>query len=113
MELQEMIWMEGLKGGCDRKVTGGKLFRVRLTMDMDGPTPKMADLRLLGDFFMHPEDSVEDLEEAICDAYNSGQDLVTSIHDVLDRKGAIIYGGGPEDISGAVLDAVQDALSKR
>jgi len=65
-----------------------------------------------GDFFMHPEESVEGLEDSISDAYNKGQDLAAGVTRCLDREGAVLYGGGPVDISGAVLDAVNDALTR-
>jgi len=39
-----------------RKVEGGKLVKVRL---------EGGDVRILGDFFVHPEDSIEELERVV------------------------------------------------
>jgi len=99
-------------GSRDRKVVGGKLFRVSLSLSMEGQTARIDDLKLLGDYFMHPEESVEGLESSLMEAFNSGQDLTAAVTRYIDRENASIYGGGPVDIAGAVLDAVNDALSK-
>ncbi|MGC9468913.1 MAG: lipoate protein ligase C-terminal domain-containing protein [Anaerolineae bacterium] len=49
---------------ADHKVTGGKLLRVRLTLEdaANKAPPRIHTLRLTGDFFMHPEDAIEELE---------------------------------------------------
>lgn len=105
--------MVSITGVCDRKVVGGKMFRVRVDMDIEGERPRMIDLRLLGDFFLHPEESLEGLEAAIRDAYNEGAGVPEAISEFLTDQGAVVFGGSPEDISGAVADAVTDAVSGR
>jgi hypothetical protein len=104
--------MDTFMGRSDRKVVGGKLFRVSLSVCVEGQTATVKELRLLGDYFMHPEESVEGLEYSLIAAFNSGQDLAAAITRYLDLESAQIYGGGPVDIAGAVLDAVNDAISK-
>ena len=49
---------------ADYKVPGGKLLRVQLTLDESTP-PRIAWLHLTGDFFMHPEDGIDDLEACL------------------------------------------------
>jgi hypothetical protein len=104
--------VDSLEGGCDRKVVGGKMFRVRVSVEREGQECRMRRLTVLGDFFMHPEEAIEGLEASVCEAYNSGQDLAAAVVRFLDRSGAQLYGGTPVDLTGAVLDAVDDALSK-
>lgn len=57
---------------ADYKVPGGKLLRVQLTLDTLKAPPTIADLRIHGDFFMHPEEAIEELEACLvglpCDA---------------------------------------------
>jgi len=50
---------------ADYKVPGGKLLRVQLTLDTSQAPPTIADLRIHGDFFMHPEEAIEELEACL------------------------------------------------
>ncbi len=43
---------------AEKKVAGGKLIRVRVVVDDD----KIEDIRITGDFFMHPEEKIVELE---------------------------------------------------
>ena len=51
----------------DYKAVGGKLLRVRMTVTEDSP-PVIQTLRITGDFFMHPEEAIEDLEQLLTGA---------------------------------------------
>lgn len=102
--------MDRLEGRCDRKVVGGKMFRIGVVLEREGQVCAMRRLTVLGDFFMHPEEAIEGLEASICEAYNSGQDLAAAVVRFLDTNGAQLYGGTPVDLTGAVLDAVDDAI---
>lgn len=53
---------------ADYKVPGGKLLRVRMTLAGLAGTPVIAGITLTGDFFMHPEAAVEDLEARLTGA---------------------------------------------
>ena len=53
---------------ADYKVPGGKLLRVRLALDESRTPPVIHEIRLTGDFFMHPEDAIEDLEARLTGA---------------------------------------------
>ena len=59
--------MEATTGplSADYKVPGGKLLRVRMTLDETVTPPRIATLSVNGDFFMHPEDAIEDLESRL------------------------------------------------
>lgn len=46
---------------ADYKVAGGKLLRVRL----DAPAGVIAAINITGDFFMHPEEAIEALEQML------------------------------------------------
>ena len=47
---------------ADYKVPGGKLLRVSLALDESYDPPVIEEITLTGDFFMHPEDAIEELE---------------------------------------------------
>jgi hypothetical protein len=51
----------------ERKVRGGKLFRLRVSL-VEG---KAKHVGLTGDFFLEPEGGIEVLEEALLEAYLS------------------------------------------
>ena len=48
----------------DYKAIGGKLLRVRMTVSADD-VPIIQTIRITGDFFMHPEEAIEDLEQLL------------------------------------------------
>jgi len=50
---------------ADYKVPGGKLLRVTLELDEGTHPAKIASISLNGDFFMHPEDAIEELESRL------------------------------------------------
>ena len=103
--------MDILEGRCDRKVVGGKLFRIKVLLELEGQKCSIRRLTILGDFFMHPEEAIEGLEETIRKAFNGGQDLSISVTMYLNANGATLYGGSPIDLSSAVTDAVDDAMT--
>ena len=54
---------------ADYKAIGGKLLRVRMTVvaGADG-VPVIQSITITGDFFMHPEEAIEDLERLLTGA---------------------------------------------
>jgi len=61
---------------ASEKVAGGKL--VRLELELDGPCIRRA--KITGDFFMHPEDALKEIEGAL-----TGIQLSTSEADISER----------------------------
>ena len=47
-------------GKCTLKVPNGKMLKVRVKFEKE----RIESIRITGDFFIHPEDSIEDLETA-------------------------------------------------
>jgi lipoate---protein ligase len=62
--------MKAMRGplSADYKVPGGKLLRVSLTLDESQAPPVIDSITLTGDFFMHPEDAIEELERQLASA---------------------------------------------
>ena len=73
------------------KVPGGKLLACEV-MVKDGV---ITDLKLSGDFFMHPETAIIDLEEAI--QGTSIQSLQEKIFDFFQMKEITLFGVSPKD----------------
>ena len=53
------------KGNSVYKVPGGKLVKIELALETADEIKMIKDIRITGDFFMHPEDLVEELEEGL------------------------------------------------
>ncbi len=59
-----MLQKSGIsEGKADYKVPGGKLIRMRVRYSGD----VLREVRINGDFFLHPEEALEKLEESLKD----------------------------------------------
>ncbi len=86
------------EGRADYKVKGGKMIRVRVRYVGD----KIERVRFHGDFFIHPEEAIEDLESSL-----SGKSMeeVADIISSFFSKNEVI-GAGPEDFMEALRIAI-------
>ncbi|MDD1770125.1 MAG: hypothetical protein LUO79_03475 [Methanomassiliicoccales archaeon] len=85
----------------ERKVRGGKLFRIRIWREGD----VAVGVSLTGDFFLEPEEGIERLESALLQAYTSpGPEAATKIIEGAS-KGLTITGFSPADLVGALEEA--------
>ena len=91
---------------ADYKVEGGKLLRVRLTTttgeESEGPT--IASITLTGDFFMHPEDAVEDLESRLTGAPLEPEALRARVRAFYESDVQVI-GADVDDVVHVILSA--------
>lgn len=88
---------------AEHKVPGGKLLRADVKFD-----ETVEAVELHGDFFIYPEDAVEDIEAAFVGVAveEDADELVNRIQDSL-RPGAELVGFDPRDVVHVVKDAVQ------
>jgi len=86
----------------DYKAIGGKLLRVRMTVTEDNP-PVIQTIRITGDFFMHPEEAIEDLEQLLTG---------TSLDDAVLRARVQTFFAGDVQVVGADVDDFVTALLK-
>jgi len=99
-------------GQCDRKVEKGKLLRISVVLRSKDGSAVLRNVGVFGDFFMHPEEAIEGLEEAIL---RSGLDVnarETAISSFLSESGTELFGASAKDLAQAVQGAIDDALSK-
>ena len=74
---------------AERKVPGGKL--VQMTC-VDGA------VRLTGDFFLHPEDALPDLESFLSTLAGDRDAMARAIGEHIERSGIRLIGLRPEDL---------------
>lgn len=89
---------------ADYKAPAGKLLRVRLTVTEHATPPIITSLRLTGDFFMHPEEAILDLEERLAGAPLEAGALHQRLQAFLDT-GIEVIGASVEDIVHVILSA--------
>lgn len=83
------------------KVPGGKLVRVKMELDDENIT----SIQILGDFFLHPEETIYTIEESLLGSKLSRKDLLRGINSVMKEASAELIGATPEDIVNAILKA--------
>ena len=88
-------------GRAEYKVKGGKLIRVHLTIE----NGKIKHIKITGDFFLHPEEVIEDIEEALRGQLLDEQKISSIIEDVLERKQAVMLGVSPQDFARCIIMA--------
>lgn len=90
---------------ADYKVQGGKMLRIK--MNLEGKMIK--SIAILGDFFLHPESTIEAIEGKIVGCSVDVQILSSKIQSVLDEHKAVLIGATSVDIAKAIEKA---SLSK-
>jgi hypothetical protein len=85
-----------------RKVKGGKMFRIRSDISTQN-----VQVRLDGDFFLHPEESLERLEAHLrhCMRMDDEASAVDYLRDKLDEDGIRIIGADAADLVAALWEA--------
>jgi len=83
------------------KVKGGKMIKIQLALE----NKKIKDLRITGDFFLHPEETIEDIEKALRGCSLSKEELVRIIKETLTSRRAVLLGASPEDLARCIIMA--------
>jgi len=88
-------------GRAEYKVEGGKLIKVQLTLE----DKKIKKIKITGDFFLHPEEVIEDIEQALEGCLLDEQKLSRLIENVLESKQAVSLGVSPRDFARCIIMA--------
>ncbi|MEM2319580.1 MAG: lipoate protein ligase C-terminal domain-containing protein [Candidatus Bathyarchaeia archaeon] len=88
-------------GRAEYKVEGGKLVKAQVTVDGN----RILKVKITGDFFLHPEDFLEELEEAIVGSFLDESSLARLIKSLADRRNATLLGVSPEDFAKCIVMA--------
>lgn len=90
------------------KVPGGKLIRVDVTC-----SDRIEQVRITGDFFLHPEETLEALETALTGVPLplDRAALAARLAAILAEQEATLFGATPEDLVAALTAAIVQARS--
>jgi hypothetical protein len=81
------------------KVPDGKLLKVKLKITSD----EIAEVRILGDFFLHPEDTIMKIEEALVGNPHNESTIETVIARILSETDATLVGATATDIAKTIM----------
>lgn len=91
-----------------KKIPNGKLIRLKIDAD-----ETINQIKITGDFFLYPEESIEEIEKNIAGiAVNSPAEIYAQrIHQSLAAHGAAFIGVTTEDIANAIAESLNPRLS--
>ena len=88
-------------GKAEYKVEGGKMIRVYLTKKND----VIEEVKITGDFFLHPEVFIEELEEALRGFALNEPGLTELIKSLSAKRDATFLGVSPQDVARCIMMA--------
>lgn len=90
------------------KVAGGKLLRVKCDVEKE----TLSGISLTGDFFMHPEEGVSELEKALIgmSARAEVREYVSKLNDVIHANHYELIGFSASDIAQTLWNALHPAV---
>ncbi|MEM4297741.1 MAG: lipoate protein ligase C-terminal domain-containing protein [Nitrososphaerota archaeon] len=88
---------------AELKVHGGKLIRVACSVKGS----KLDSVKITGDFFLHPEDDLEGLEEELKGIEIDEDRIRKAVRSFFERRGTTIIGAGPDDFADVIIKALR------
>ena len=89
-------------GQSTYKVPGGKMLKIQLSVSDE----KISQVTIMGDFFLHPEETVLKIEEKLMGLKPEREVLTEEIQKVLDEDNALLIGAEAKDIAEAIILAL-------
>ena len=83
------------------KIPGGKLVKVKLWVDAG----KIKRITILGDFFLHPEETIQAIENALVGTELNVTSIESIISKVMSESNASLIGATPEDLVTTIMMA--------
>ena len=83
------------------KIPGGKLVKVKLQVS----SGKIAEVTILGDFFLHPEEALQKIEESLIGTIVDETSIGNIIAQTLVDSGATFIGATASDIAKTIMMA--------
>ncbi len=81
------------------KVPNGKLLKVFLEKEGD----KIGEIKITGDFFVYPEEKIEELEQSLIGAELNQEDLTQAIQSFIDKEELELFGVDTESLVKVIL----------
>mgnify|MGYP000365476192 CR=1 FL=1 len=88
-------------GRAEYKVKGGKLIKVQLTTR----NKRIEKIKITGDFFLHPEEIIENIERSLEGCMLNEHELSSRIETVMRDKQAVSLGVSLEDFARCIMMA--------
>jgi len=85
------------------KIPGGKLVKVKLNTT----SGKITQVRILGDFFLHPEETIQTIEDSLIGCQEDENSIKKIIAHVLKDSDATLIGATAADFSNTIMLAWQ------
>jgi lipoate-protein ligase A len=86
---------------AEHKVEGGKLIKVQL----DEKNGKIIKVKIMGDFFMHPEELIEELEKSLIGCTLNEPEIAKTIKNFIEKNNITLLGVSPEDFAKCIMKA--------
>ncbi|MEM2994741.1 MAG: lipoate protein ligase C-terminal domain-containing protein [Candidatus Bathyarchaeia archaeon] len=86
---------------AEHKVEGGKLIKVQLSID----NGKIKEIKIMGDFFMHPEEAIENLEKSLVGCAFDKLTITENIKTFIKTNSVTLLGVSPEDFTKCIMKA--------
>ncbi len=83
------------------KVQGGKLVKVQLETEDD----KIKKVKITGDFFLHPEELIDDIETSVTGVLLNETVIADRIREFILKNKAVLLGASPEDFAKCIVMA--------
>lgn len=89
------------------KVPNGKLLKIFIEVAENAATQVkiIRDIKITGDFFMHPEEKITLLEDALRGEILDGPHLTSKLTEIISREKIELFGADPESIATTILMA--------
>ena len=91
-------------GKAEYKVEGGKLVKVQLQKRGNA----IGKIKITGDFFLHPEELIEEMERRLEGRLLDEVDLAEHINALVEKNEAVMLGASPEDFARCIMMAGED-----
>jgi lipoate-protein ligase A len=88
----------------ESKVSGGKLIKVRVSFDEE-----IRKVEISGDFFLHPEEAIESLEEALVGIRipTTEEEVRGRLDTAIDALGTKLIGFSSQDLARSLIEATR------
>ena len=96
-----------MKGYAEYKVPEGKLVKVKVEIHNNN----LVAVQILGDFFVHPEHHIEEIEKHLCglSANNRAEEFEKRVREIVKKTKTKLVGVDAGSIAIAVKEAIRNA----
>ena len=83
------------------KIPGGKFVKIKLEISLG----KIVDVKILGDFFLHPEETLQKIEDSLVGSTAVETTIENAISRILTESDATLIGATARDIAKTIIMA--------